>query len=36
VHYPSDVATGVAVGAAVAGAASWADRRWPARRRCGP
>jgi membrane-associated phospholipid phosphatase len=27
VHYPSDVAAGVAVGAAVAAAASWADAR---------
>jgi membrane-associated phospholipid phosphatase len=31
VHYPSDVATGVAVGAAVAAAASWADDRWSVR-----
>jgi membrane-associated phospholipid phosphatase len=29
VHYPSDVATGVAVGAAVAAVAARADRRWP-------
>ena len=27
VHYPSDVATGVAFGAAVAGIVAWADRR---------
>jgi membrane-associated phospholipid phosphatase len=27
VHYPSDVATGVAVGAAVAGVAAWVDGR---------
>jgi membrane-associated phospholipid phosphatase len=29
VHYPSDVATGVAVGAAVAAVAVQIDRRWP-------
>jgi membrane-associated phospholipid phosphatase len=29
VHYPSDVATGVAVGAAVAAVAARAERRWP-------
>jgi membrane-associated phospholipid phosphatase len=28
VHYPSDVATGVAVGAAVAAVAAEVDRRW--------
>ncbi len=28
VHYPSDVAAGVAVGAAVAGIAAWADGHW--------
>jgi membrane-associated phospholipid phosphatase len=27
VHYPSDVATGVAVGAAVAAIAAWVDGR---------
>jgi membrane-associated phospholipid phosphatase len=31
VHYPSDVATGVAVGAAVAGIVAWADSRWQER-----
>ena len=31
VHYPSDVATGVAVGAAVAAVATRADRYWPKR-----
>jgi len=31
VHYPSDVATGVAVGAAVATIAGWADGRWHGR-----
>ncbi len=31
VHYPSDVATGVAVGVAVAGVAGWADGRLLAR-----
>jgi membrane-associated phospholipid phosphatase len=39
VHYPSDVATGVAVGAAIAAATNWAaarvDRRWPARPKTG-
>ena len=33
VHYPSDVATGVAVGVAVAGVAGWADGRLLARAR---
>jgi membrane-associated phospholipid phosphatase len=32
-HYPSDVATGVAVGVAVAGVAGWADGRLLARAR---
>ncbi|MFZ0714492.1 phosphatase PAP2 family protein, partial [Mycobacterium sp.] len=40
VHYPSDVATGVAVGVLVAAATEWTavqvDRRWPASRRSGP
>jgi membrane-associated phospholipid phosphatase len=31
VHYPSDVAAGVAVGAAVAGVAAWADGHWQER-----
>jgi membrane-associated phospholipid phosphatase len=31
VHYPSDVATGVAAGAAVAGIVAWADSRWQER-----
>ena len=31
VHYPSDVATGVAFGAAVAGIVAWADSRWQER-----
>jgi membrane-associated phospholipid phosphatase len=31
VHYPSDVATGVAVGAAVAAVAAWVDGHWQER-----
>ena len=36
VHYPSDVAAGVAIGATVAAIAAWLDGHWHARRQCGP
>jgi membrane-associated phospholipid phosphatase len=35
VHYPSDVAAGVAVGATVAAVAAWVDGRWEAARGAG-